>query len=259
MFPTTAFLSLLLPFLPCLRLLLYRSRLLFPILLQFSNPVTLSQLRTLSLPLTLIFQLPSLASFPTNLRPSSLLRSVSRLLPALVPTMSVLSLSPNCCPVTQPLPSSSKPFPILPRLPPMPRLALPAALSNSAPISSITSLISIFSLSLMLLLLPQNVSLVRWLTQSLRLGQFLPLLTGLQSMTRTPAPSLCCSGRPRAPHSPPLIPILFIRPTMIISVATVCPLLRVNWLSSLQPVQNNTKILMLIIVPVLLRHDIFSA
>ena len=162
MFPTTAFLSLLLLY---LHLLLYCSQSLFLILLQFFNLVTLPPLCTPSLPLTLISQLASLASSPTNLHPSSLLCSVSRLLPASVPTMSVLSPSPNCCPAIQPLPSSFKP-----RLPPMPRLVPPAALSNLAPISSITSLISIFSLSLMLLLLPPNLSLVRWLTQSLRLG-----------------------------------------------------------------------------------------
>ena len=189
--PTTAFLSLLLP---CLHLLIYRSRLLFPILLQFSNLVTLPQLRTLSLPLTLISQLPSLASPPINLHPSSLLRSVSRLLPASVPIMSVLSPSPNCCPVTQPLPSFSKPFPIMPRLPPTPRLVLPAALSNLAPILSTISLISIFSLSSMLLPLPPNLSLARWLAQSLRLDQFLLLLIVSQHMTRTPTASLCCSG-----------------------------------------------------------------
>jgi hypothetical protein len=189
-FLKTASLSLLLP---CLQLLLYRSRSLFPILSQSSNPANPPPLRTLSLPLTLIFQPPSLPSFPTNLLPSSLLRSVSRLLPASVPTMSVLSPSPNCCPVTQPRPSFSKRFPVLPRLPLSPRLALPAAPSNLAPTLSTISSISIFSLPSMLLPLPPNLSLVRWLTQSLQLDQFLLPLIGSQRMTRMPTPSLCCS------------------------------------------------------------------
>jgi hypothetical protein len=191
MFPKTASLSLLLP---CLHLLLYRSRSLSLILLQSSNPANPPPLRTLPLPLTLISQLPSLPSFPTNLHPSSLLRSVSRLLPASVPTMSVPSPSPNCCPVTQPRPSSSKRFPVLPRLPLTPRLVLPAALSNLAPILSTISLISIFSLPSMLLPLPPNLSPVRWYTQSLQLDQFFLPLIGSQRMTRTPTPSLCCNG-----------------------------------------------------------------
>jgi hypothetical protein len=192
MFLKTASLSLLLP---CLHLLLYRSRSLFPTLLQSSNPANTPQLHTLALPLTLISQLLSLPFFPANLLPSSLLRSVSRLLPASVPrTRSVLSPSPNCCPVAQPRPSFSKRFPVLPRLPLTPRLVLPAALSNLAPILSTLSLISIFSLPSMLLPLPPNLSLVRWLTQSLWLDQFLLSLIGSQRMTRTPTPSLCCSG-----------------------------------------------------------------
>ena len=187
-FLKTASLSLLLP---CLQLLLYRSRSLFPILSQSSNPANPPPLRTLSLPLTLIFQPPSLPSFPTNLLPSSLLRSVSRLLPASVPTMSVLSPSPNCCPATQHLPFFWMPFPILPHFPPTRNIFLLAALSNLVPILSIISSISISSLSLMLLPLQLNLLLALWLTPSLQLGQIHPLLIGVQRMTRTKTPSFC--------------------------------------------------------------------
>jgi hypothetical protein len=178
MFPTTAFLPLLLS---CLHLLLYHSQFMFSILLQFSNPATLPQLRTPSLPLTLIFQLLSLASTPTNLRPVlCYVRSpISfQLHYQLCLCFHYISELLSC--YSAPLSSSSKPFPVLPRLPPTLCLVLTAALSNSAPISSITSLISIFSLSLMLLLLPPNLSLAHWLTQSLLFGQFLLLLTSSQ-------------------------------------------------------------------------------
>jgi hypothetical protein len=182
-----AFLFLLLS---SLLLLLYCFQLLSPILLQFSKLLTQTPP---SLPLTLISQLPSLVFHPTtNLHPSFLLLSVlSRLLPASVPTMSVLSPSPNCCPATQHLPFFWMPFPILPHFPPTRNIFLLAALSNLVPILSIISSISISSLSLMLLPLQLNLLLALWLTPSLQLGQIHPLLIGVQRMTRTKTPSFC--------------------------------------------------------------------
>ena len=117
--------------------------------------------------LTLISQ-PLSLSYHLTLHHSSLLFSAFRLLPASVQIMSVLSLNPDYCPVTQHLL-----FSVPPHCPPMLSILLLAALSNLVPILSIISLIPISLFLLMLLPLPLNLSLVLWLTPFLQLVPFL--------------------------------------------------------------------------------------
>jgi hypothetical protein len=173
--------------------------------------------------------------------------------------MSVLSPSPNYCPVTQPRPSFSERFPVLPRLPLTPRLILPACCPFQLGAHFVNHLIDIHlftsidaatsptefiarSLVNTVSLARPGLSPLNWLAaydQDADTKLMLQWLTKTTSFSTANTNSLHPSDRDHIRRDR----LSLVKGKLVV----------------FQPVQNNTEMLMLIIVPVSLRHDIFSA